>query len=143
MNLPAHTITRSPPSMNLPAYGTTSSDPSIASLLKTQHTQVTICSITAWHNLSATRQNLHRSPSGTSPIVRRQAHEHNPYFTAIAWHVTSCRQVLASRSPTVASLSPGRSHLAATLLPSAINCRNLPTAPIAWRTHPSRQTPYQ
>ncbi|QCE04748.1 hypothetical protein DEO72_LG8g2786 [Vigna unguiculata] len=34
MNLPAHIITCSPPSMNLPAHGTTSHDPSIASPLK-------------------------------------------------------------------------------------------------------------
>ena len=31
MNLPAHIITCSPPSMNLPAYGTTSPDPSLTS----------------------------------------------------------------------------------------------------------------
>jgi len=34
MNLPAHIITCSPPSMNLPAHGITSPYPSIASLLK-------------------------------------------------------------------------------------------------------------
>jgi len=34
MNLPAHIIMCSPPSMNLSAHGTTSPDPSIASLLE-------------------------------------------------------------------------------------------------------------
>jgi len=35
MNLSAHIITCSPPSMNLPTHGTTSPDPSLASLRTT------------------------------------------------------------------------------------------------------------
>jgi len=37
MNLPAHIITCSPPSMNLPAHGTPSPDPIIAPLRETTH----------------------------------------------------------------------------------------------------------
>jgi len=71
MNLLAHIITCSSPSMNLPAHGTTSPDPSIASLHKITHKQAIDNSVIAWRSLSVARQNLPRPPGGTCLTARR------------------------------------------------------------------------
>ncbi|QCD83633.1 hypothetical protein DEO72_LG2g3979 [Vigna unguiculata] len=77
--------------MNLPAHGTTSLDPSIASLLKTQHTQVINSNIIAWRSPSAARRNQSRPLGGSVLAARRQS---------------------PSR-PLVAGLPPGRLYLVA------------------------------
>jgi len=45
MNLPAHIITCSPPSMNLPAHGTASPGPSLHHRVQTTHTKPTPATI--------------------------------------------------------------------------------------------------
>jgi len=88
MNLPAHIITCSPPSMNLLAHSTTSSDPSIASLLK-RNSHKFILQCNAWRVLAA-RRNQRKSPGGTPlPPSARSVQSHcwrSPTWRTIPRH---------------------------------------------------------
>jgi len=115
MNLPAHIITCSPPSMNLPVHGTTSPDPSIASLLNATPTQVIVCSIIAWRNpkrrqakpvqtawrnlLTARRQTFPRPtmlqtpPSGAYPATKCHAVQRPlPLFLSLGGYQQAARR---------------------------------------------------
>ncbi|QCD89256.1 hypothetical protein DEO72_LG4g200 [Vigna unguiculata] len=83
MNLPAHIITCSPPSMNLPAHGTTSLDPSITSLRKSNTRKPLIAAL----SLGAAY-----TPPGET--------------WSIAWRSTPCRQAQPVAESTSDSLPP-------------------------------------
>ncbi|QCD86158.1 hypothetical protein DEO72_LG3g679 [Vigna unguiculata] len=116
MNLPAHILTCSPPSMNLPAHGTTSPDPSPHQRVK-QHTQAHTCNKYRLTQPKRRQAKIQCRPLGRTPLPLEATSFQTLYFEV--YRLTE--------------------H---TLPPRATLCRNLPVAPIALRSHPCRQALY-
>ncbi|QCE14451.1 hypothetical protein DEO72_LG11g1451 [Vigna unguiculata] len=90
MNLPAHIITCSPPSMNLSAHGTSSPDPSITSPLK---------------------NNAHKSQLQRYCLAQPKPRQAKPAQTA--WQdIFAARRQIRSE-PLFEGLPPSKPHLAA------------------------------
>ncbi|QCD89080.1 hypothetical protein DEO72_LG4g18 [Vigna unguiculata] len=99
--------------MNLPAHGTTSPDPSIASLLKLNTTQVTVCWISAWRNTKRRQAKLVQTAWRYSPLRQAPDLHATPVLSAIAWRLPLTTRRHSHTDPLLWRLLPGGSHSAA------------------------------
>jgi len=107
--------------MNLPAHGTTSPDPSIASLLKFNTTQVTVCWIFAWSNTKHRQVKLVQTAWRYSPLRQAPNLHATPVLSAIAWRLPLAAKCHSHTDPLLWRLPLSGSHSAARR-----TCDNIP-----------------